>query len=90
MHRTGQGFVVGSQWSVEYDGSRAPWLKFRSAPDAACTASNEGRGTAAADDDKSAEDLALSGKPAPGKPELLPWRTRLKGYRLGARIFHGR
>ena len=23
------------------------------------------------------------------KPELLPWRSRLKGYRLGARIFHG-
>jgi len=24
------------------------------------------------------------------KPELLPWRSRLKGYRLGSRILHGR
>lgn len=24
------------------------------------------------------------------KPELLPWRSRLKGHRLGARLFHGR
>jgi hypothetical protein len=23
------------------------------------------------------------------KPEVLPWRSRLKGYRLGARIFPG-
>jgi hypothetical protein len=23
------------------------------------------------------------------KPELLAWRTRLKGYHLGSRIFHG-
>jgi hypothetical protein len=27
---------------------------------------------------------------AAGKPELLPWRSRLKGCRLGARLFHGR
>jgi hypothetical protein len=27
---------------------------------------------------------------AQGKPELLPWRSRLKGYRLGSRIFSGK
>jgi hypothetical protein len=31
-----------------------------------------------------------SAKEASDKPEVLPWRSRLKGYRLGARIFHGR
>jgi hypothetical protein len=25
-----------------------------------------------------------------GKPELLPWRSRLKGCRVGARIFQGK
>ena len=24
------------------------------------------------------------------KPELLAWRSRLKGYHFGSRIFHGR
>jgi hypothetical protein len=26
----------------------------------------------------------------PDNPELLAWRSRLKGYHLGSRIFHGR
>ena len=32
----------------------------------------------------------LSAPEASDKPESLPWRSRLKGYRLGARIFRGR
>ena len=31
---------------------------------------------------------APSATQAPDRPELLPWRNRLKGYRLGGRIFH--
>ena len=36
------------------------------------------------------ESPDLSEKATPEKPELLPWRSRLKGYHLGSRIFHGR
>jgi len=32
--------------------------------------------------------LGADGQTA-GKPELLPWRSRLKGCRLGVRLFHG-
>jgi hypothetical protein len=32
----------------------------------------------------------LAEKETPDKPELLAWRSRLKGYHLGSRIFHGR
>ena len=75
FHRTGHGFVVGSQWSLEYN--RTPWLTFRSAD-----------GVDPGDDPS---DLKLADDDSVAKrPELLPWRSRLKGYRFGARIFRGR
>ena len=27
---------------------------------------------------------------ASAEPEMLPWRSRLKGYRLASRLFHGK
>ena len=36
------------------------------------------------------ENRDPAAKEASAKPEVLPWRSRLKGYRLGARIFHER
>ena len=83
FHRTERGFVVGSQWSLEYN--HVPWLAFRSANDADC---DHGDGNPVAGNaEKSAESDAPSAQKVAGKPELLPWRGRLRGYRLGARIF---
>jgi hypothetical protein len=39
---------------------------------------------------ESPELAAVETPETPEKPELLPWRSRLKGYHLGSRIFHGR
>lgn len=72
FHRTGHGFVVGSQWSLEYN--RLAWLKFRSGNDAVTTL-EPGQKTVVATERQT---------------ELHPWRSRLKGYRLGSRIFHDR
>ena len=52
----------------------APWLKFRSA-------------TATATDADSY--AAEKGGSTADKPELLPWRSRLKSYRLGTRLARG-
>ena len=36
------------------------------------------------------ESLDLPAQAAAEEPETLPWRSRLKGYRLGSRMFQGR
>jgi hypothetical protein len=41
------------------------------------------------DGGKPSQSSLCSDGQAAGKPELLPWRSRLKAYRLGARIFRG-
>ena len=94
FHRTGHGFVLRSQWSLECDhcrprltfgpqkGTEQPQLADQTAgkgdrhllperPEGCCT--QKGTGT-------------FSGRTA-AQPEVLPWRSRLKGYRLAARIF---
>jgi hypothetical protein len=40
--------------------------------------------------ERNREDPDSRPQVAAEKPELLPWRNRLKGYRLGSRIFPGR
>ena len=70
--------MLASQWSLECN-NHVPWLTFRSARDADCCKPNGGCGKGS--------EISCS---AADKPELLPWRSRLKGYRLGSRIFHGR
>jgi hypothetical protein len=78
VHRTGHGFIISSQWSLEY--RHTPWLTCRSANDADCTTCEEGCS-------KGVENSAAQ---AADRPELLPWRSRMKGYRLGDRLFRGR
>jgi hypothetical protein len=58
-----------------------PWsLEF----DRGCTASADGESACPS----CASNFTPSDDQAAAKPELLPWRTRLKGCRLAARIFH--
>jgi hypothetical protein len=40
--------------------------------------------------ERNSQPLDAAAAPASEKPELLPWRNRLRGYRFGSRIFHGR
>jgi hypothetical protein len=89
--RTDQGFVISSQWSLEY--RRVPWLAFHTNTGAdGCVCGNTcsdvttcKKNSCAFSDDK---------EPTPSddsnQPELLPWRSRLKSHRLGSRIFHGK
>ena len=75
-HRTGHGFVLSSPWSLEYNRSHAPWLAFRSAKDPPCDTRNS--------------DCVVTDKGGVvSQPDVLPWRSRLKGYHLGVRIFRG-
>ena len=69
FQRTGRGFILGSQWSLEY--RHVPWLAFRSG------------------DAVQRQDDAPSDGWQADKPELLPWRSRLR-ERLGSRLFHER
>lgn len=68
-HRTGRGFVLRSQWSLEYgdtEGSAVPTTETPSE-------------VAAPGSARSLEQIS-------SKPELLPWRGRLKNHRLAARL----
>lgn len=40
--------------------------------------------------ERNREAVGPVAKGALERPELLPWRGRLQGYRLGARVFRGR
>ena len=72
FHRTGHGFIIQGQ----------PWsLIF----DRGCEAET---GDPSSCEGCSRNPAASSARQAAAKPELLPWRSRLKGYRLAARIFH--
>jgi hypothetical protein len=69
FHKTGQGFIVRSQWALEY---------------------GDTNGAVAQDSFKSLAGVSPAStqqtEPAQIKPELLPWRSRLKG-RLAASRF---
>jgi hypothetical protein len=72
-HRSDRGFLVRSQWSLEYgntDGAVAQGIDKPQRP--------EGVAPASARPDVQAQ----------AKPEVLPWRSRLKEHRLAARLFH--
>jgi len=66
FHRTGNGFVIRGQWSLEWE--NLPRLSFNEA-----AARPEAEKTAVPDQ--------------PARPELLPWRGRLRGYRIAGRLF---
>ena len=76
FQRPPDGSIFGNPWLQTCD--HAPWLKFRSAKDA--DTRNPDADSYAADKGDSEAD----------KPELLPWRSRLKSYRLSARLARGR
>ena len=78
LHRAGQGQVSGSQWTPS-------WLMSRSAQNADACAADCGCGGIQ-------RDCIVSQRAsiAADKPELLPWRSRLRGYRLGSRLGRGR
>jgi hypothetical protein len=87
VHRTNEGFVLGSHWSLECS-ERAPWVDFRNAADPANPDGEPSPATAASDGAAAASpptSAAAAEPQAPAKPELLPWRSRLKAYRLAAR-----
>ena len=92
VHRTSEGFVLGSHWSLECS-DRAPWLDFRQAtapgdtngkPDAASAASGGAEANPPPDSPTAAEKQTVA-----AKPELLPWRSRLRAYRLAAHASPG-
>ncbi|MEN6451644.1 MAG: hypothetical protein ABFC96_14225 [Thermoguttaceae bacterium] len=73
LHRTGHGFLLSSNWSIECVTSPRLALKFDK---------DQSQCPAADPTDAPATKRAFD-------PELLPWRTRLKG-RLANRLFgHG-
>ena len=72
FHRTGRGFVIQGE----------PWsLVFDRGCAAEAGESPPCKNCSRIADVSSADQAAV-------KPELLPWRSRLKGYRLAARLFH--
>jgi hypothetical protein len=89
--RTDQGFVISSQWSLEY--RRVPWLAFHANTDAD-ECSYESKRSDVTTCKKSSCAFSDDKEPTPSDesnpPELLPWRSRLKSYRLGSRIFHSK
>jgi len=90
VHRTGEGFVFDSHWSLACS-EHAPWLDFRPSADLAAA---DGKPVAATTASGGAEpasppkDAACVTQQTPAKPELLPWRSRLKA-RLAARGLPG-
>jgi hypothetical protein len=93
IHRTAQGLAFDSHWSLGCS-RHAPWITLRSTKDADCGDGQRGCATASDCGINNAESAkspaSLSDSQLSGKPEVLPWRSRLKGYRLGARIFRGK
>jgi len=81
LHRTDRGLVLSSQWSLELN--RTPWLAFRANKDVGYSLSEGKQGTA-----KSLDRPMTSEEWAASRPELLPWRSRLKEHRLASRLFH--
>ena len=87
FHQTSGGFVFDSHWSLECC-DHPPWVEVRRATDPNGPDSKPGLAIAAS----GAADAATPKSPAGqdeqtiGKPELLPWRSRLKDYRLAARV----
>ena len=72
LHQTGRGFVIQGH----------PWsLTF----DRGCEAETDDPSPCKS---CSRNPAVSSADQAAAKPELLPWRSRLKGYRLAGRIFH--
>jgi hypothetical protein len=72
FHRTGHGFIIQGH----------PWsLTF----DRGCAAE---AGDPSSCENCSGNATVSSADQTSVKPELLPWRSRLKGYRLAGRIFH--
>jgi hypothetical protein len=88
FQRTNDGFVVGSHWSLECC-DHAPWVEFRPTTDLNGPDSKPGSATASSSGvDATAPPKSSGGQDqqAAGKPELLPWGSRLKDYRLAARV----
>jgi hypothetical protein len=71
FHRTGHGFIVQSQWSLEYDNTPRLALNTEAVP----TGNESGLAH------------IQPAKPTLPKPELLPWHAHPRGYRLAGRIF---
>ena len=84
VHRTGEGFVFDSHWSLECS-ERAPWVDFRPAEVANADAKPGAAAAPSGGADATAPPtIAAAEQPTAAKPELLPWRSRLKA-RLAAR-----
>jgi hypothetical protein len=70
-HRSDKGFIVRSQWSLEYGNTDGAVAQGIDKPP-------EGVVSASTHPDRQAQ----------AKPEVLPWRSRLREHRLADRLFH--
>ena len=89
FHRTGRGFVVRGQWSLECE--TIPRLAFPATE--CCTCDATGCTTQPSGNEAFARDMpapAVSVSKAPEAPELIAWRSRLKNHRLLSRLLRGR
>jgi hypothetical protein len=87
FHQTSGGFVFDSHWSLECC-DHPPWVEFRRATDPSGPDSKPGLAIAANNPADAAAPKSPAGQDEQtvGKPELLPWRSRLKDYHLAARV----
>ncbi len=86
LHRTDRGLVLSSQWSLEMN--RTPWLAFRANKDSGNNSSEEKPELAKQATAKSLDRPMTSQEWASSRPELLPWRNRLREHRLASRLFN--
>ncbi len=86
LHRTDRGLVLSSQWSLEMN--RTPWLAFR-ANNGAVNNSSEQKPELAKQATAKPQDRPMTSQEwASSRPELLPWRNRLREHRLASRLFN--
>ena len=81
LHRTDHGLVLSSQWSLELNRLHLDRDSDRSSV-AKKHESTEQRTAKSLDRPKTSQDWASS------RPELLPWRNKVREHRLAARLFN--